>query len=288
MPFLKGDVVRHPVMPDWGLGKVLADCSDETVRVFFVGIGEKTLNQDFAKLVKVPETESGHALLQDLKITKSGKALRFRSLPILIEKFERRFPGGFSGDAYFKEEREYKLAANSLMKELLDQHLFKSFIEDNDYDEISKRARAVVNKTNLIFPNEKMALSDGLGSSSNREAFSRALFSLLYGSEEIKQRFEKFCGCLAMLGAAKWTTATYFPFIRYPQEHIFLKPEFTQEAAEICGFELNYKSDLNWATYSKLLEFSRYLFKELTANNLPPVDMIDVQSFIWCTRSSNG
>jgi Protein of unknown function (DUF3553) len=108
MPFLKNDVVKHPSRPEWGLGKVLADCDDSNVRVFFVGAGEKTLKQDLAQLVKVPASESGHALLQNLKVAKSGKPIGFQSLPTLIKKFERQFPGGFSSDAYFKEERDYK------------------------------------------------------------------------------------------------------------------------------------------------------------------------------------
>ena len=62
---------------------------------------------------------------------------------------------------------------------------------------------------------------------------------------------------------------------------MFLKPEVTKTGAEICGFELNYRTEPNWLTYSKLLEFSQYLFKSLS--ELKPRDMIDVQSFIWCT-----
>jgi hypothetical protein len=104
----------------------------------------------------------------------------------------------------------------------------------------------------------------------------------------MQQRFERFRDCLEALGAAKWTTATYFLFVRFPQDHMFMKPEVTQEAAKVCNLELSYKAELNWATNEKLMAFSRYLFRELTTNGLPPVDMIDVQSFIWCTGESNA
>ena len=56
----------------------------------------------------------------------------------------------------------------------------------------------------------------------------------------------------------------------------------TQQAAELCGFEISYQSTLNWKTYDRLLAFSRWLFEELTRQGLKPRDMIDVQSFIWC------
>src|SRR5262249_42648533 len=97
-----------------------------------------------------------------------------------------------------------------------------------------------------------------------------------------------FCSCLETIGAAKWTTATYFLFVRFPQDHMFMKPEVTQAAARICNFELSYKAELNWTTYKKLLDFSRYLFSELAINNLPPIDLIDVQSFIFCTGEFNS
>jgi hypothetical protein len=49
--------------------------------VFFVGTGEKTLKQDPAQLVKVPASESGHALRQNLKVAKSGSRLDFNLSP---------------------------------------------------------------------------------------------------------------------------------------------------------------------------------------------------------------
>jgi hypothetical protein len=288
MAFSKGEIVKHPNNPEWGPGKILADSSDDggSVHVFFVGVGEKTLKQEFAKLVRVSESESENTLLQNLKITKGGKPIRYKSLSSLIDKFRQKFPGDFSGMAYRKEERDYKLEAHDQIVELLNHNSFASLLEKRDFEEICKRARSIVSKTNLVFPNEMMALKDGLNSITNKEEFSHTLFELLYGTEGMEKRFEQFCDCLSKMHAAKWPIATYFLFLCYPQKHMFLKPEVTREAAEICGFELRYDSDLNWRTYSNLLAFSEYLFRELQAGGLNPVDMIDVQSFIWCTGKS--
>ena len=115
----------------------------------------------------------------------------------------------------------------------------------------------------------------------NKQLFSERLYGLLYGEGALESRFNAFADCLGEIGSAKWTVLTYFLFIAFPSEHMFLKPVVTQRAAEVCGFELNYRSELNWLTYSKLLEFSQYLFKALAELN--PKDMIDVQSFIWCS-----
>jgi hypothetical protein len=61
---------------------------------------------------------------------------------------------------------------------------------------------------------------------------------------------------------------------------VFLKPTVTQNAAEISGFAINYRPDLNWLTYASVLTFANYLKAELVG--LLPRDMIDVQSFMWC------
>jgi len=138
----------------------------------------------------------------------------------------------------------------------------------------------ISNATNLIFPNEKMALKDGLESSSNQQAFATALCNLLYGDDDLKPRFERYADILESIGAAKWTIATYFLFIVYPEEYVFLKPTVTQNAADVSGFAINYRPGLNWLTYASVLAFANYLKTELVG--LSPRDMIDVQSFMWC------
>ena len=35
MQYKKGDRVKHPKKPDWGIGQVLADSTGGTVRIFF-------------------------------------------------------------------------------------------------------------------------------------------------------------------------------------------------------------------------------------------------------------
>lgn len=93
-------------------------------------------------------------------------------------------------------------------------------------------------------------------------------------------RFNEFADCLLDLGANKWTIATYHLFIADPDNQMFLKPVVTQDAADVCAFELNYRPDPNWLTYRSLLQFSKYLMSNLA--DLKPKDMIDIQSFIWC------
>jgi hypothetical protein len=216
MEFTQGERVKHPNKPDWGIGQVLEDSSGESVRVFFVGAGEKTLKLEFANLIKVIGEEAVHPVLDNLKVVRRSKGAKYRSLPLLIENFLKAFPDGFYGDAYHRNERDYRVDAHNLMLNLLGQEHFSSLLSSSEHHEICKHALAVVNKTNLIFPNEKMSLKDGLVSDSGEKLFGENLYSLLYGEDELENRFNAFSDCLIEMNAAKWTTATYFSFIAFP------------------------------------------------------------------------
>ncbi len=280
MEYRKGDRVKHPIKDDWGLGEVLEDSDGESVRVFFVGAGEKVLSLKYVHPVKVIGDEADHRVLDNLKITKNASTIKYKSLPQSIQYFLEEFPGGFYGEKFKKQEREYKDEAHALAQELFGQKPFASLLQRGDCAEIAKRASKVVNATNLIFPYEKMALRDGLTEPSAQKEFGIALYSLLYGSGVLEQRFVSFARVLENIDAAKWTTATYFLFIVDPSRFMFVKPTITKHSSELCGFEINYRPQLNWLTYKSVLSFSEYLFSEIS--ELRPRDMIDVQSFMWC------
>jgi len=283
MQFSKGDRVSHPQkVKEWGVGQVLEDCSGDKVWVYFEVGGEKTLSLDHAKLTKVPKVDN--LILDNLasELQDSGKnngRKTYEGLGYHVSNFIKYFPDGFDGEKYLEEERNYKMEAHQLMAELLDSDTFDSLLDDQEYQEICDRARKVINKTNLIFPNEKMALVDGLKSPSNQKQFSERLNELLYGKGNLEARFIDFAKCLQEMDADKWTTQTYFLFITDPKKFMFMKPEVTKQAAKACGFELNYKPELNWLTYNQLLKLSNYLMEKLS--DLKPRDMIDIQSFIW-------
>ncbi|HYS53213.1 MAG TPA: hypothetical protein VER58_05545 [Thermoanaerobaculia bacterium] len=180
-----------------------------------------------------------------------------------------------------KFERAYKFAASELLKRTLSSEELNLLLRAGDHAEVCRRALAVISRTNLVFPNEQMALRDGI-TGEGAAQFSRALADLLYGSSSSQDRFERFSKMLEIVGAAKWTIATYFRFLAELETQMFLKPEATKAAAEACGFELNYRQDLNWRTYETLLAFSAFLKEAI--EDLRPGDMIDLQGFIWKTR----
>ena len=123
-----------------------------------------------------------------------------------------------------------------------------------------------------------MALSRALKRDENRARFAPALDALLYGDEEPDQRFKHFAAMLAAIGAAKWTLATTFTFLRFPEAHMVMRPAVTQQAAARCRFQLDYRPELDRRTYGRLLAFARVLRE--TMGSLTPADHFDVQGIV--------
>ena len=277
-----GDKVRHPRKPDWGIGKVMEITSDGISRIFFINAGEKTILLNYVDFEKIDREGSEHPILDNPSFLSRASVKGHRSLLDARLDFLKIFPDGFEDADYLNSERNYKVAARDLLFELLNEQIFKELLASRNFDEIARRALQVVNKTNLIFPNEKMGLKDGLKSPEHIQLFAERLFDLLYGPGELRERFKGFAECLEEIEAAKWTTMTYFLFLAFPEEHMFLKPEIVKHAAALTKAELNYRSSLNWLTYVCLLDFAKYLKDELDGMEMNPRDMIDVQSFMWC------
>ncbi len=273
-----GDRVKHPTLHDqWGPGEVLAVTMDGKVTVHFALAGQKILKGVVLETLK--GTSADHPALETRKSSTKGRRSS-RSLDAMQESFLRLFPKGFSDPRYLEEERDYKLEATALLQGTLGQSELSDLLQAGDFNEITRRAMAVLSKTNMVSPGEKMDLKEGLVTDAQRESFARSFADLLYGSDEYRARFDAFSHMLEEVGANKWPLATYFPFIAFPKEHMFLKPELTKRAAQACNVDLNYRAQLNWWTYESLLKFSRTL--EELISDLKPRDNIDLQSFMVC------
>ncbi|SAL51416.1 DUF3553 domain-containing protein [Caballeronia concitans] len=295
----KGDRVKHATRPEWGVGEVLADQSADRVRIMFEVEGLKELDPTRASFTNVTGDEA-----QSVRLTErvahqlapvKGTALKARKPPTILslekasENFLKYFPKGFNDPDYLsgrRSERDYKDSAVTLLHERLEKKVLTELLEAHAFNEICDRAKAVINKTNLIHQQEKIALGNGLSRDGGQQVFAEALNDLLNGLESEQHRFERFSKMLDKVGAAKWPIATYFLFIGFPKTHAFLKPEATKFAADMLRIDINYRPELNWLTYRCV----QTLFETLKARlikdgraELVPRDMIDVQSFIWVT-----
>jgi hypothetical protein len=280
----KGDRVSHPQKPEWGPGLVAETNQGGKVRVIFVDGGEKLLQLRHAKLEAFDGQDDRLDRLSSDDGASGGDLLGPQRAR---EKFLAVYPDGCRGDEYQAAERKDKEAASAMMCELLSEDALAELLETKNWAEAADRANKVMAATKLVVPSERKLLREGLEDLALAENFTRALCSLLYGfgagegeeEEGMRRRFERYIEALKDLKVPKWSVASYFLFMRFPEEHLLLRPTFVQRAATAFRFELRYKAELNWLTYARLLELGRLIAKDI--QDLGARDMFDVQSFIW-------
>ena len=187
-------------------------------------------------------------------------------------RFLRFFPNGFHSKGYTDAERDYKVAAKQRLDETapLEQAVNASGL--------GEAVLGVFRATNLLSPFEKVRLQDVLrGPRADDFVRGAARFALGEGKPALLD-IER---ALKPHESAKWTAATYIPFLWRPEDHMFLKPEVTKDFAARVGhrFASDYEARLDVAVYESLLDLASKTAVELA--ELKPRDRIDVQSFIW-------
>jgi hypothetical protein len=203
-------------------------------------------------------------------------------------KFLHFFPDGFRDATYKDWERDYKWRAHEEWEQLLNQVTFRSLLRKRQFEEIARRAVRIESRTNLLFSFEKMALRDATRVGAGAQTFSLGLYDLLHGVGPLKNRFERWVIAVGSLPRIQtrvltWPVVTVFAFIAQPQNHIFLKPTVTKIAASEFGFHFEYSSKPSWPTYASLLDFASAV--RSSTRELRPLDMIDIQSFMWVQGS---
>jgi hypothetical protein len=194
-------------------------------------------------------------------------------------RFLKYFPGGFASDSYVGDgnphgtgERAYKLRAKALLDDIAP---LDAAANGSGY---GAAVRRVFQATNLLSPFEKPRIGDVL-KGRNADAFVRgaALFALC----DVKAGLVEMEKAAKVDGAAKWTVATYLPFLWRPDLHVFLKPEVTKDYAARVGHRFSdaYEPALRPEVYESLRDL--YAKTGEAIADLGPRDNIDLQSFIW-------
>ena len=275
---IAGDRVKHPNQEEWGLGKVLT-ATPENLDVFFVGAGRKRLSRSFVKLEKAEGIESKHLLLDNLIETSEISSDSFVTIPVAIERFMNNYPDGFEDAGFIKAYREANMTGHKFCVNLLGQEELARLIEDGNFEAVCDRARHVESSTNLLTKSERKAFHDALELPACQKLFALALDELLYGTQSEEARFKHFLRTIGILHLNKWPFATLFSFIRYPQQHAYIKSTVIQNVARSLCWRINYKPEPNWKTYDAILRLYRYVRPNLLEEGLMPRDLIDVQSF---------
>jgi len=266
-----------PAKPEWGLGRVLQEPAAGKVSVHFLEAGEKVLSLKHAQMEPV-EGDAARDIWLDNVDLDSKSTPHYLGPREALSSFLVKYPGGLRDARFLSEQRQPLENSRALLLELLDRDDVQGFVQAEKHGEICDRAMRVISKTNLVLPSDRIALSRALKVEENRVRFAPALGDLLYGTEEPDIRFKQFAAMLAAIGAAKWTLATSYSFLRYPEEHMVMRPAVTQQAAARCRFQLDYRPELDRRTYGRLLAFARVLRDAM--GSLAPADHFDVQGIV--------
>jgi hypothetical protein len=202
--------------------------------------------------------------------------------------FLRHFPGGFADERYLEWERDYKVAAHEAWTAELHRDRLEEMMDHGDHAQIAQEAVRIEGRTNLLYSFEKMALRDAVRTAAGARIFVEGIHDFLYGPGRADDRFARWVDAVGRLPRTQtrvltWPVVTVFPMIAAPRVHLFLKPLVTQVAAEAYGFDLPYEPRPSWRTYGALLELAARVKRDL--RDMPPRDMIDVQSFLWVIGS---
>src|SRR6266404_1917657 len=290
-----GLLVVHPRKTEWGLGRIL-QIDGSKITVYFRDLlgdspdaAKRILDTRFVSLDRA--LNQSDYLLDNLPPYIDGKFQRPLKKRITleegIEQFRRHFPLLFDDPDYIDAlcanvgERTYKCAAHEQFQQTLGVDEFERLLRTDMIEELRRRALAVEGRINLLAVFEKAAFRDGLRNDAAAKKYFEALLRILKAPDIDPGFFETYLDTVASLPAeggktspAKWTVATVLPFIAQPKRFMFLKPVVTQDCAARLTFELNYRPELNWMTYAKLLEMSQYLLDVLRPHGAR--DFIDV------------
>lgn len=279
------DWIEHP---GFGLGRVSEDRGDR-IDIDFINSGAKTIlkTADLKPAVPPPGFQ-----FPGEKVKARSTASRFKverpprrpppDFDHLVECFTRFFDGGFESEDFQKKERGYKGKAAGILKDKLGKDAFEKLLHDRQHAEVCDIAKHVLQITNLAHYIEKAKFVDHKNVA-YRGRFANGLYDLLHGSDEMEQRFPKFCDLLSEMGANKWTIATYYQFLATDGKWMFMKPSVMKRMADSLKISLNFKPEPNWLTYSKLQELADRVDAELQNRQLKPHSRVDVQGFIWAS-----
>ena len=121
-----------------------------------------------------------------------------------------------------------------------------------------------------------------LNDAGREQAFAKRLYALLYGQRSEQHGFEAFSALMEELSVPKWPICTFWRWIVFPKQEVFVKPESVKSAADAWSYDVGYSPRPSWAVYRRIRGFCRHVREELA--DLEPHDFIDVQTFMWlCT-----
>lgn len=304
-----GELVQNK---SFGLGKVLA-ADATTVYVYFKEREGETPEARVAKFTIPSPFLQRVDGIADLELDNlppwKGDRFDRPSTPVTVHaaiaRFLSLFPAGLDDPVFQQRERRYKEAAHKRWVSI--RPSLDNMIQRRDSEAIAAAIDAVYGdqrvpknsteeRLNLLFQRiEEPAYFGALraGGAATVDYLDSAITFIEAPSSSTA--FAAYRDALMNLptraGGAQldhWTTLTWLPFIADPVNHMLVKPTIVRSFASAIGFEIDYRPDLNFATYSKCVAFGRRLQVILENSSVNvrqrALDLLDVQSFMWVVQ----
>ncbi len=209
----------------------------------------------------------------------------------LIQLVNRRYPGwkGFSDPRFVEDELRYKNNAIQTARELLNPEELKDLLEKRRFEDFRIRIEQVAQAgKNLLYLAAPRTgdLAVLYAQTLNEPAFYTAFMELLFGEDPSPQRVASFSQFLESEDLPnRWTFATYFLYLLFPKQEMFVKPTTTRWFLRFCGAKAPLPSTPNQEDYALILSLCQQLIARLEPYQAE--DMVAVQSLTWAARQED-
>lgn len=189
-----------------------------------------------------------------------------------IRRFLSIFPEGFTGQQYRSRERDYKVAASARLGSILPLLLARGATK------VQAASVQPVFNTGSLHETEAARIGQVLAGPTNVD-FVRG--AARFADGRYSEGLRAMEAAIRPYGRASWPMVTYLPWLWLPAEHVFLKPMASRDFASRTGhdFAHEYEATLIPDVYRSMLDLARSTKDAIS--RIGPVDMIDVQGFIW-------
>lgn len=279
----RGDRVRSTARPEWGPGRVASAPNGGKVCVLFREAGARTLSLHHAKLERLGDDDRTDRWLELLSLEPVSPEPAHVSPRQAAERFLATWPDGFHDAGYRSRERAPLEAAQAILRGSLSREALRAAGRSRRFEPVCRASCEALSAAKLVPAADATLLRRALETSPARTRFGAALADLFYGRQAPEARFERFASALEAIGACRWSLATFFGFVRAPEQHAFLRPGETPLAAAALRYDIGFRPAVNVDTYARLLGLVRDLGREIA--ELEPADGFDVYAFLRSVAS---
>ena len=198
--------------------------------------------------------------------------------------FLQECPGGFDDPEFHKYERTLKMNANHFFHTELPLERYELLLSDGNFELITKLLCTGYRKVkrSLMSSMETIAFNDGLKDPVVAARYATTLLQFLRNPSD-RSAFESYASTIKSFPSPgrrpdTWPVLSSIPHLYNPNCPM-LKPRAMKTFTTAMDIPFDYRSDLNWLTWSSLLDIYNDLFEKLAP--LGARDYIDVWSWIW-------